>query len=63
MTQRHDDPPEQINDEEMMQELDRAMGEFFAMEKQLEQQLVQTSAKTLEASAKAMDHFLGLLFK
>ena len=49
--------------EEMIQELDRAMGEFFAMERQLEQQLTQTSAKTLQASAKAMDHFMGLIFK
>ena len=62
MTGRNDDPRE-MNDEEMIQELDRAMGEFFAMEKQLEQQLVQTSTKTLQASAKAMDHFMGLLFK
>lgn len=62
MTGRNDDP-RQMNDEEMMQELDRAMGEFFAMEKQLEQQLVQTSSKTLQASTKAMDHFMGLLFK
>ena len=62
MTGRNDDPRE-MNDEEMIQELDRAMGEFFAMERQLEQQLTQTSTKTLEASAKAMDHFMGLLFK
>lgn len=62
MTGQNDDPRE-MNDEEMIQELDRAMGEFFAMEKQLEQQLVQTSTKTLQASAKAMDHFMGLLFK
>ena len=62
MTGQNDDP-RQMNDEEMIQELDRAMGEFFAMEKQLEQQLVQTSSKTLQASAKAMDHFMGLLFK
>ena len=62
MTGRNDDP-RQMNDEEMIQELDRAMGEFFAMEKQLEQQLVQTSSKTLQASAKAMDHFMGLIFK
>ena len=62
MTGRNDDPRE-MNDEEMIQELDRAMGEFFAMERQLEQQLTQTSTKTLQASVKAMDHFMGLLFK
>ena len=62
MTGRNDDPRE-MNDEEMMQELDRAMGEFFAMEQQLEQQLTQSSTKTLQASAKAMDHFMGMLFK
>lgn len=62
MTGRNNDP-RQINDEEMMQELDRAMAEFFAVERQLEQTLTISEVRHTEASAKAMNHFLGLVLK
>lgn len=62
MNGRNDDP-RQMNDEEMIQELDRAMAEFFAVERQLEQTLTISEVRHAEASAKAMNHFLGLVLK
>lgn len=62
MNGRNDDP-RQMNDEEMIQELDRAMAEFFAVERQLEQTLTISEVRHAEASAKAMNHFLDLVLK
>ena len=63
MNDKYEPQSEQLNEEEVLQELDRTMGEFFAMERQLEQTLSISAAQHAEASAKAMDHFMGLLFK
>ncbi len=62
MTGRHDDPLEFISDEEVMAELDRAMGEYVAMERRLAEQMPLPEASQ-RATEKMMDHFMGLIFK
>jgi hypothetical protein len=62
MTGRNDAPPEFVSDEEMMAELDRAMGEYVAMERRLAEQMPLPEASQ-RATEKMMDHFMGMLFK
>lgn len=56
-------PEEPVGDEAFCDELDRAMQEYFQLEKALEEQALGAAKPTIEATLKMVDHFTGLLFK
>jgi len=60
---RKNDDPMPMTDEEMLDELDRAMSEYFALEQAAQIELVKASEQTLKAALRGFDHFNKLLWK
>lgn len=57
------DSEDRMGDEAFCEELDRAMQEYFQIEKALEEQALKAATPAVEATAKMLNHFVWLLWK